>query len=120
VLHPVPDVVPEPVPDPVPDAVLDMFLDVVLNPNLHPDTDPHLVPDVEPDVDWAPDLDTVLVPDPKADQLERGFNLSKSGSSQKLSRAATLVKTVSYPTPQITDLARSFGYLRIQKLFQVS
>jgi hypothetical protein len=24
------------------------------------------------------------------------------------------------PTPQITDPARSFGYLRIQKLFQVS
>jgi hypothetical protein len=56
-----------------------------------------LVPDPEldagPDADPAPGLETVLVSDLKPDQLVCGFNLSKSGSGQKLSRVVTLVKT---------------------------
>jgi hypothetical protein len=50
-------------------------------------------PVLNPDADPAQDLDMVLVPYPKPDQLVRCFNLSKSGSGQKLSRATTLVKT---------------------------
>jgi hypothetical protein len=71
-----------------------------VNPELdlepEPDLEPYLEPNPEPNIKLnpAPDQDLVVVPDPKPDQLVHGFNLSKSGSGQKSSRSATLVKKI--------------------------
>jgi hypothetical protein len=87
-----------------------------------PVSEPEADLDVESDADPEPDLVTVLVLDPKPDQLVHSFNLLKSGSSKNRPEPQHCSKPVSDPdqTPQITDPARSFGYLRILKLFQVS